>query len=316
MGPPTERLRRHIYGAAGLGLDELIALKRARDLSISVCLPALNEADTVGGICTLLREALMDEAPFVDEIVVIDSDSTDATARRAREAGATVHRASKLVPEVGPDVRGKGDALWRSLSVLSGDIVVWLDSDTRNAHTGFVTDLVAPLLTDESYVLTKAFYERPLQDEEGLLTTGGARLTEIAVRPLLHLFYPELTGMVQPLSGEYAGYRDALVRLPFFTGYAVDIGLLIDISEHHGVDAIAQVDLGRRIHRNRPTLQLGRMSFQVMQAIFKRFEETGRIKLGQDLPEEFAQFGPSPDGPRRETYALGVIERPPLATLP
>jgi glucosyl-3-phosphoglycerate synthase len=316
MGAQADRFQSNTHVPSGPDLDALIEVKRRRNLSISVCLPALNEAGTVGRICALLREELMDKAAFVDEIVVVDSDSTDGTAEIAREAGATVHQASRLVPAVGPDVRGKGDALWRSLSVLKGDVVVWLDSDTRNIHTGFVTDLVAPLLTDDSYLFTKAFYERPLQDEEGLLTTGGARVTEIAVRPLLHLFYPELTGVVQPLLGEYAGYRDVLSELPFFTGYAVDIGLLIDIAERHGVDRIAQVDLGRRIHRNRPTLQLGRMSFQVMHAMFKRFDDLGRVKFAHDLTDELTQFMPSSDGPHKETYRLEVVERPPFASLP
>jgi glucosyl-3-phosphoglycerate synthase len=316
MGPPTDWFQSHTFGPSDLDLDELIDIKRRRGVSISVCLPALNEAETVGGICTLLREALMERAPFVDEIVVIDSDSTDATAAHAEAAGATVYRASQLVPAVGPVVRGKGDALWRSLSVLTGDIVVWLDSDTRNPHTGFVTDLIAPLLNDESYLLTKAFYDRPLQDEDGFLTTGGARVTEIAVRPLLHLFYAELTGLVQPLSGEYAGYRDAFSKLPFFTGYGVDIGLLIDIAERYGVDRIAQVDLGRRVHRNRPTLQLGQMSFQVMQAMLKRLDDIGRLKLAHPLSDELTQFGPSLAGPQRETYSLEVIERPPFKSVP
>jgi glucosyl-3-phosphoglycerate synthase len=199
--------------------------------------------------------------------------------------------------------------------VVTGDIVVWLDSDTRNPHTGFVTDLVAPLLTDESYLFTKAFYDRPLQDEEGLLAAGGARVTEIAIRPLLHLFYAELTELVQPLSGEYAGYRDVFSTLPFSTGYGVDIGLLIDIAERHGVERIAQVDLGRRIHRNRPTLQLGQMSFQVMQAMFKRLDDIGRVKFAHALPDQLTQFEPGADGPQRETYDLEVIERPPFASM-
>jgi glucosyl-3-phosphoglycerate synthase len=316
MGPPTNWFRSHTFGPSDLDLEALIELKRRRSVSISVCLPALNEAETVGGICTLIREALMERASLVDEIVVIDSDSTDATAARARAAGATVYRASELVPAVGSVVRGKGDALWRSLSVVTGDIVVWLDSDTRNPHTGFVTDLIAPLLADESFLMTKAFYDRPLQDEDGLLTTGGARVTEIAVRPLLHLFYEELTELVQPLSGEYAGYREVFSELPFFTGYGVDIGLLIDIAERYGIDRIAQVDLGRRIHRNRPTLQLGQMSFQVMQAMLKRLDDIGRLKLAHPLPDRLTQFGPSIAGPQRKTYSLEVIERPPLNSVP
>lgn len=292
--------------------EDLAALKRERGLAISVCLPALNEAETIGGMCSMFRESLIEAVPLVDEIVVVDSGSVDDTIGRAAAAGATVYRAGELVPQVGALVWGKGDVLWRSLSVVSGDIVVWLDSDTRNPHEGFVTDLVAPLLHTPDLVLTKAFYDRPLEVEGGFLTTGGARVTELAARPLLSLFYPELAGIVQPLSGEYAGYREIFLDLPFFTGYGVDIGLLIDIAERLGIDRIAQVDLGRRVHRNRETVDLGRTSFEVIQTMLKRLDDLGRLKLGAELPTELIQFVPGPQGPVRVVHDLPVLERPPL----
>ena len=292
--------------------EDLVALKRERGLAISVCLPALNEAETIGRMCSLFRVSLVEKIPLVDEIVVVDSGSSDDTVQVAEAAGATVYRAGSLVPQVGARVWGKGDVLWRSLSVLTGDIVVWLDSDTRNPHKGFVTDLVTPLLQRKDVMLTKAFYDRPLQGVDGALTTGGARVTELAARPLLQLFYPELTGIVQPLSGEYAGYRKNFEDMTFFTGYGVDIGLLIDVAERFGVETIAQVDLGRRVHRNRETVDLGRTSFEVIQAMLKRFDDLGRLKLGAELPTELTQFVPGPGGPQREVRDLPVLERPPL----
>lgn len=310
--PPSTWFERHTFSASVLSMEDLARLKHERSLTVSVCLPALNEAETVGAICSLLRESLVERANVVDEIVVVDSGSGDDTVRIAEAAGATVYRAGDLVPEVGTRVWGKGDVLWRSLSVLSGDIVVWLDSDTINPHAGFVTDLVAPLLENESLILTKAFYDRPLQAEDGFLTSGGARVTELAARPLLQLFYPELAGVVQPLSGEYAGYRETFLDLSFFTGYGVDIGLLIDLAERFSTDRLAQVDLGRRVHRNRETVELGRTSFEVIQAMLKRFDDLGRIKLGAELPTELVQFVPGVGGPERKTHQLPVPERPPM----
>ena len=309
---PSAWFERHTFAASGLSLEDLARLKHERGLAISVCLPALNEAETVGAMCSLLRRALVERADVVDEIVVVDSGSRDDTVRIAEAAGATVHRAAELVPGIGADVWGKGDVLWRSLSVLTGDIVVWLDSDTRNPHRGFVTDLVAPLLENPDYVLTKAFYDRPIQAGDGVLTTGGARVTELSARPLLQLFYPELAGVIQPLSGEYAGYRETFLDLHFFTGYGVDIAILIDLAERFGIDRLAQVDLGQRVHRNRETVELGRTSFQVIQAMLKRFDDLGRIKLGGELPTDLLQFVPGTGGPDRTIHQLQVLERPPM----
>jgi glucosyl-3-phosphoglycerate synthase len=274
-----------------------------------VVLPALDEEGTIGGICRTIARDLMGEDGLVDELIVVDSGSRDATAEAAAGAGATVHAAEELT-SLGP-VRGKGDCLWRSLTVVSGDIVVWLDSDTRNLHDGFVRNLVAPLILEDRFVMTKAFYDRPLVSGGEMLLTGGARVTELAVRPLLQLLYPELVGLIQPLSGEYAGYVDTFRRLPFLTGYAVEIGLLIDVAERHGVESIAQVDLGVREHRNRPVIELGRTSFQVIAALLKRLDGSGRIKIPDDLPTELLQFVPTADGPEATRTELEIIERPP-----
>ena len=313
--PASTWYEANTFSAAAGSVDDLARLKHDRGVTLSVCLPALNEAETVGAICSLLRDSLVERVGFVDEIVVVDSGSDDGTVSAATAAGATVYRAADLVPEVGTQVWGKGDVLWRNLSVLTGDVVVWLDSDTVNPHPGFVTDLVAPLLQDESYVLTKAFYDRPLQVEDGYLTTGGARVTELATRPLLQLFYPELSEVIQPLSGEYAGYRENFLDMSFFTGYGVDIGLLVDLAERFGTERLAQVDLGRRVHRNRPTVELGRTSFQVIQAMLKRFDDLGRIKLGAELPTHLLQFEAGEQGPHQVVHQLPVLERPPIRAL-
>lgn len=288
-------------------------LKEQGGHRITVALPALDEASTIGPICSTITRELRERIPFVDELLVIDSGSTDATIEAATAAGATAYRGEDLT-DLG-EIRGKGDCLWRSLSVATGDIVVWLDSDTRNLHEGFVLDLVAPLLMDRGFAMTKAFYDRPLVTEQEVLATGGARVTELALRPLLQLFYPELVGLIQPLSGEYAGFTQMWRSLPFLTGYGVEIGLLIDVAERFGVESIAQVDLGVRVHRNRSVLELGRASFQVISALLRRLDDLGRIKIPQDLPAELLQYIPTDDGPLTVVSSLEIIERPPIDSL-
>lgn len=290
---------------------ELVQAKEARSLRVSVVLPALDEAPTIGNIChTITRELL---GTVVDELIVVDSGSSDGTGEIAAAAGATVYDAARLT-DFGP-VKGKGDCLWRSLTVASGDIVVWLDSDTRDLHKGFVRNLIAPLILEDGLVMTKAFYDRPLVMGDEVSLTGGARVTEIAVRPLLQLLYPDLVGILQPLAGECAGYAEKFRSIPFLTGYGVEIGLLIDIAERYGVTAIAQADLGTRHHRNRSVIELGRTSFQVVSALLKRLDDLGRIKVPGELPTELRQFVPTPDGPEAITTSLEVLERPPIDTL-
>ncbi|MDQ4126036.1 MAG: glucosyl-3-phosphoglycerate synthase [Actinomycetota bacterium] len=267
-------------------------------LRVSVCLPALNEEATVGAICSTITRDLVEGAGLVDELIVVDSGSTDKTAAAARAGGARVVEAG------GP---GKGLALWESLAAASGDVVVWLDSDTREFEPHFVTNLVAPLVADESIALCKGFYRRPLATEEGHLGEGGGRVTELAARPLLALLFPELAAVVQPLAGEYAGRADVLRSLPMFTGYAVEVGILVDLVDRHGLDALAQADLRVRVHRNRDVLSLGRMAAEIMQAILVRAEDQGRLKTVEELGDVLVQFHPGPVASR-----LRLEERPPM----
>ncbi len=204
-------------------------------------LPTLNEEKTIGLTIRRIREALMDRVPLVDELLVVDSASTDRTVEIARELGAAVRQHDEILPELGAYV-GKGEALWKSLYELRGDLVVWVDTDIRNIQPRFVYGLLGPLLREPRIQYVKGFYQRPLI-AEGRQSDEGGRVTELTARPLINLFFPELSGVIQPLSGEYAGRRELLESVPFFTGYAVEIGLLIDIADRVGLSGIGQVDL-------------------------------------------------------------------------
>jgi glucosyl-3-phosphoglycerate synthase len=304
--------RRRTYLAGDLpDPTRLAERKRRSGERVSVVLPALDEAATIGSICRTIRRALMEDVPLVDELLVVDGDSRDGTAHLARAAGATVHRVGDLVPEV-PAVAGKGEALWRSLAAAQGDLVVWLDADIANFAPHFVSRLLAPLLLDPTVSFVKGFYRRPLRRGATLVPDEGGRVTELLARPLLAALFPELAGFAQPLAGEYAGRRATLERVPFFTGYSVEVGLLVDLAAAEGLDALAQVDLGVRVHRNRPLAELAPMARAIARTILRRAEERGRLLAGLDL--ETAPFlSPTPDG----VEALGVaeVERPPMARL-
>jgi len=293
-------------------IDDLLADKGRAGTTVGICLPALDEEATVGAICRTIVGELMDPG-LVDQLVVVDSGSTDATEAEATSAGARVVRAADLVPAAPPVTQGgKGESLWKSLAVMETDIVVWVDSDTRNFTATFISALVAPLLADRSLVFTKAFYERPLDRDAGLLPMGGARVTELSVRPLINLLCPELAGFIQPLSGEYAGRREALADLPFGTGYDVDLMLLIDLVQRHGLEAIAQVDLGNRVHRNRDIPALGRMSFEIVRSLLERLDEEGRLKLAETLPEILTQFTDQDGDRSTSAYRARSDRRPPM----
>lgn len=237
---------------------------------VSVVLPARNEASTIGPIVTKILDELASRTGLVDEVVVVDSASTDRTASVAADSGAEVVSAQEIFPELGP-ARGKGDALWRSLAVTKGEIVTWIDADLLDFDTRMVTGVLGPILNDDRVMLSKGFYERPMVKADGSVAdSGGGRVTELVARPLLALTFPQLAGLAQPLSGEYAMRRTAAESLPFPTGYGVEIGLLIDVYRLWGMDAIAQVDLESRMHRNRPLEELGRTAFEVMRAALAR----------------------------------------------
>ncbi|MEK9163862.1 MAG: glucosyl-3-phosphoglycerate synthase, partial [Chloroflexota bacterium] len=252
-------------------LNRLVALKEAQGVTISLALPALNEQETVGKVIRTVKRALMEKAPLLDEIVLIDSDSTDRTREIAARLGVPVFVHQHLLPELGAR-RGKGEALWKSLLVTRGDIVAWVDTDIVNIDPRFVYGILGPLLTSRRIQFVKGFYRRPLKVGEKTQAGGGGRVTELAARPLLNLFYPELSGVIQPLSGEYAGRRAALEQLPFFSGYGVETGLLIDVFEKYGIESIAQVDLLERIHHNQSLEALGKMSFAILQAVIRKLE--------------------------------------------
>ncbi|MDP7705501.1 MULTISPECIES: glucosyl-3-phosphoglycerate synthase [unclassified Mycobacterium] len=286
-------------------VSELVAAKA--DRTISVVLPALNEEETVGSVIDSISP-LVDG--LVDELIVLDSGSTDDTEIRAIAAGARVVSREQAVPEL-PPRPGKGEALWRSLAATSGDIVVFIDSDLIDPDPMFVPNLVGPLLTGEGIHLVKGFYRRPLKigDASGDAgSTGGGRVTELVARPLLAALRPELGWVLQPLGGEYAASRELLTSLPFAPGYGVEIGLLVDTFDRLGLDAIAQVNLGVRAHRNRPLEELGVMSRQVIATLLSR---CGIPDSGVGL----TQFFPVGDGYTPHTLPVSLEDRPPMSVL-
>ncbi|WP_435746347.1 glucosyl-3-phosphoglycerate synthase [Nocardioides sp. SYSU DS0663] len=265
-------------------LADLVAAKGDRRVSLVV--PARNEAGTVGQVVTRLRSALVETVALVDEVVVIDSDSTDATYDVATGAGAVVHRSAEVRPDLGSRP-GKGEAMWKSLFVTSGDLIVFMDADLVEWDTHFVPGLLGPLLSRPEVALVKGYYERP--GAEG--PYDGGRVTELVARPLLALEHPELAGLVQPLAGEWAVRRSLFETLTVPSGYAVELAALVDTARTLGADAIAQVDLGRRDHAHQPLLDLGAMATQILAAMARR---RGRGPAGF---ETVAARPPQPAGP-------------------
>ena len=292
---------------------KLRAAKERLGLSVSVCLPTHDEAAIVGGIVRNLRRNLHERARLVDEIVVMDAGSGDDTVAIARAEGAKVFFEHEVLPGEGPG-SGKGEALWKSLHACEGDLICWVDADIRNFHARFVYGLLGPLLLDPDIQYVKAFYDRPIRERNALRATGGGRVTELLARPLINLLWPELAGIVQPLSGEYAGRRETLEQVPFFSGYGVELGLLVDIAARFGVDAIAQVDLDRRVHRNQDMQALGRMSFGILQAAFLRLAEEGRSVPG-NFATTLVQFSNQLVEYQPEPREIVTSRRPPIVTV-
>lgn len=257
---------RQTSSSADWPLERVLELKG--DQTITVVIPARNEEATVADVVSQIRRELVDEVGLIDELVVMDSLSTDATADRARQAGAQVHDVTEIVPELGVR-KGKGEALWKSLFVTSGDIVLFIDADLTEWGTHFVTALAGPLLADDRIQLVKGFYDRVLDMGEGVSTEGG-RVTELVARPLLALHWPALAGVVQPLAGEWAIRRSAAERLPFPVGYGVETSTLLDVARHYGAGAVAQVDLGRRAHKHQNLHDLGVMAAEILAVAGRR----------------------------------------------
>ena len=296
-------------------LAALVAQKEKQGLRISVALPTLNEEQTVAKVISVIRSRLIERVHLVDELVVIDSSSTDRTREIVRGLGVPVYIHQELLPEAGPG-RGKGEALWKSLSVTTGDIVVWVDTDVSNFHPKFVYGLLGPLLARPDIAFTKAFYRRPLDVGGQLQATGGGRVTELAARPILNMFFPELSGMIQPLSGEQAGRRGLLERLPFFSGYGIETGLLIDVLRDSGLKSIAQVDMKQRIHRNQSLLALSKMSFEILQVAMKRLGDARGESLLDDANVTMKLISPTAEGFHLEVQDVSIVERPPMISIP
>ena len=301
--------------ASDWSAEALVAAKNEAGITVSVVLPALNEQETVGSIVATIRRELMDaDHPLVDELVVIDSDSHDATARVARAAGARIVGRDDVLPRL-PAVPGKGEAMWRSLAATSGDVVVFIDADLRSFTSAYVVGLLGPLLTDPTVSLVKAMYERPYDSGSTLVHAGGGRVTELVARPLLNLHWPELSGVVQPLAGEYAVRRALLEALPFPCGYGVEFALLVDTLELLGLDAIAQVDLGVRLHRHHDERRLGRMASEILQTAYDRLDPTGTLRRTHGLGSTLSQFDRSDNGFEVTTHEIAGLQRPPMETI-
>ncbi len=295
-------------------LSHLVALKRRQGVTISLGLPALDEEPTIGREIAILQRALMEEAPLLDEIVVIDSGSADRTVEVARTLGVPTYLHPEILPMEGTHP-GKGEALWKSLHVLRGDLIVWVDTDIRNIHPKFVYGLVGPLLREPHIGYVKGYYQRPIQVGARRYETGGGRVTELTARPLLNLFFPELSGVIQPLAGEYAGQREILEQLPFFTGYGVEIGLLIDILNRYGLDRIGQVNLESRVHRNRELTSLSLMAFAIVQVVMARLGERTGAALAEQMNTAMKLITVD-GGLPLEVREIREAERPPVVTVP
>jgi glucosyl-3-phosphoglycerate synthase len=283
--------------------------------TISVVLPALNEERTIEAIVAMINRDLRENRQFVDELVVMDCGSTDRTREVAAAAGAVVRQINEVLPAI-PSRQGKGEALWRSLAATTGDLVAFIDSDLESFTSSYVVELLRPLLCDKAVHLVKAAYERPLRLGQTYEVAGGGRVTEVVARPLLNLYWPELSHLIQPLAGEYAARRSLLDTLAFPSGYGVEIGLLIDTLRSVGAEAISQVDLGVRRHRNRSDLELGRMASEVIQAAMYRLSLGNGNQRARFFTPALTQFAATDRAFEAHTHDVSYVERPPINTIP
>ena len=298
-------------------VQRLVALKEEQGLTISLALPALNEEATVGKVIRSIKQALMERAPLLDEIVLMDSNSSDRTRAIAAAEGVPVYVHQELLPELGAR-SGKGEALWKSLLVTRGDVVLWIDTDIVNIHPRFVYGILGPLLIHPHIMFVKGFYRRPLREgaRGRRQPTGGGRVTELAARPMFNMFYPELSGIVQPLAGEYGGRRRLLERIPFFSGYGVETGLLIECYERCGLAAIAQVDLLERVHHNQSLEALSKMSFAILQAFLRKLEKRYGRALIEDVNKSLKLIRYGAGGYYLHVEEILEYERPPMLEVP
>jgi len=297
-------------------LGRLVDEKRKKNLKISLCLPTLNEEKTIAKEILIMKSELMTRYPLLDEIVVVDSGSTDKTREIARAFGADVYTATDIFPDL-DQFKGKGENLWKALYVTKGDIIVYLDADIKNIHHRFAYALVGPLLFYDSIKYVKAFYDRPIAiGKNKIRPTGGGRVTELVIRPLFSLYFPELTQIMQPLSGEYAGFREVFEAIPFPIGYGVETSMILDIYEKWGLDVFAQVDLDKRIHRNQDTRALGKMAFVIMMTFINRQKKLGLVDFKNDLSYDMIQYNLVRNTYQPDIFKIHGHERPPILEIP
>lgn len=297
-------------------LKHLLKLKSQQGITISLGLPTLNEEKTIGNIISQVKQALVKEVPLLDEVVLIDGQSSDHTCEIAQSYDIPIYRHQDVLSQYG-SFSGKGEALWKSLYVLKGDLVVWVDTDTENFHPRFVYGVLGPLLQESHLVYCKGFYRRPIRLGNTLMEIGGGRVTELTARPILNCFFPQLSGIAQPLSGEYAARRQAIESLPFSCGYGVEIGLLIDVFKHYGLDTMAQTYLRRRVHYNQDLVSLSKMAFTILQVAMQRLEGYHSIELLEELNQTIRLIRyDKEDNFYLESEEIENLERPPMITIP
>ena len=304
-------------------LGELGRRKKEAGLSVSFVLPSRNTADTIGGIISevhaLNGRMPRSTGPLVDQFLVVDADSPDGPADVADRAGAEVYSENQLLSRYG-GAHGKGDAMWRSLSVARGDLVMFADADTKDFVPEFVYGTLGPRISVPGVRFVKGAFRRPFKSSETVEADGGGRVTELTTKPLFNLFYPDLAGFVQPLAGEFAGDKELFSSIPFLTGYAVETGVMIDVYRKVGLGAMAQVDLGTRQNRHQHLRDLSRMSYSVLRAVARRMRQDGRLQQVRDpnMPDTLFQFSDylhavsTPQGLELQEYVEELVERPPL----
>lgn len=297
-------------------LAQLVRWKEEQNHKISLVLPALNEEATIGQVITSIKVPLQQEYPLLDEIILMDSNSTDRTRQVAADLGVPVHIHQQVLAEQVGSIPGKGEALWKSLYVAQGDIIAWIDTDIVNIHPRFVIGILGPLLRWPRIQYVKGFYQRPLRTRDRVQVSGGGRVTELLARPLINLFFPELSGIVQPLSGEYAGRRRALERMPFFAGYGVEAGLLIDLLQCYGLGAIAQCNLEMRTHRSQSLDNLSKMAFAILQVFAARLETAVQARLLEQAHRTMKTILYEPGHFCLQEVEVSERERQPMATVP
>src|SRR5215210_5520494 len=299
-------------------VKKLALRKHELGLTVSLVLPGRNVADTIGGIVQEVM-TLNEQAPLVDQVLVVDADTADGTAEVAAAKGAEVYSENELLSHHG-GAHGKGDAMWRSLSVAKGDLVMFADADTKDFKSQFVYGTLGPILSVPGVRFVKGAFRRPFKSNEAVEQDGGGRVTELTTKPLFNLFYPELTGFVQPLAGEFVADKELFSSIPFLTGYAVETGIMIDVFKKVGLDAMAQVDLGTRQNRHQPLRDLSRMSYSVLRAVARRMRQEGRLNQVRDpgMPDQLFQFSDylhavaTPEGLKLQEYVEELVERPPI----